>query len=226
MSFTMKNVVPWGRSFQEYRNMFHLTDQDLSVKILGCGDGPAAFNGELSRKGGSIVSADPLYQFSKEEIAQRIEETFEEIMIQTKANQEQFIWKDFSSPEELGKSRMESMAAFLEDYEAGKEEERYQPASLPNLPFSDKSFDLSLCSHFLFLYSKTLDLEMHIASLKEMMRCSREARIFPLLSLDGEISPHLEKATEAMKAAGFQVERVPVTFHFQKGGNEMLVIKD
>jgi hypothetical protein len=39
--FTLDQVVPWGRSFDEYQRMFALTGADLGL-ILGCGDGPAA----------------------------------------------------------------------------------------------------------------------------------------------------------------------------------------
>jgi hypothetical protein len=31
-------VIPWGRSFEEYRRMFALADEDLAGRILGCGD--------------------------------------------------------------------------------------------------------------------------------------------------------------------------------------------
>jgi len=35
----LEDVVPWGRNFEEYQNMFLLSNQDLQSKILGCGDG-------------------------------------------------------------------------------------------------------------------------------------------------------------------------------------------
>ena len=38
--FTLDQVVPWGRSFDEYRRMFALTEEDLDQTIIGCGDGP------------------------------------------------------------------------------------------------------------------------------------------------------------------------------------------
>lgn len=56
MAFTLKNIVPW-RSFDEYVAMFALTDEDLRKNILGCGDGPADFNAEITKRGGKIVSA-------------------------------------------------------------------------------------------------------------------------------------------------------------------------
>ncbi len=48
--FTLDQVVPWGRSFDEYRNMFALADTDLRSKILGCADGPESFNAEATQR--------------------------------------------------------------------------------------------------------------------------------------------------------------------------------
>ena len=71
MAFTLDKVVPWGRSYDEYVAMFALSERDIGGRILGCGDGPAAFNSVLTKRGGRAVSADPLYQFSAEEIQGR-----------------------------------------------------------------------------------------------------------------------------------------------------------
>lgn len=64
----LKNVVPWGRNLEEYRAMFLLLDDDLKKKILGCGDGPASVNFELTSMNVDITSIDPIYQFTKDEI--------------------------------------------------------------------------------------------------------------------------------------------------------------
>lgn len=37
-------TCPWGRSLEEYQDMFQLSKEDLKSKILGCGDGPSSFN--------------------------------------------------------------------------------------------------------------------------------------------------------------------------------------
>ena len=74
MSFTLENVVPWGRSFEEYVSMFKLTSFDLQRKILGCGDGPASFNSIMKKEGKPITSIDPIYQFATNEIEGRISE--------------------------------------------------------------------------------------------------------------------------------------------------------
>lgn len=39
MGLVLDNVVPWGRSYEEYVAMFVLDTHDLGLKILGCGDG-------------------------------------------------------------------------------------------------------------------------------------------------------------------------------------------
>lgn len=64
MSFRYEEAVPWGRSFDEYRHMFDLTEVDLRRHILGCADGPASFNAEMTRQGHRVISCDPLYQFT------------------------------------------------------------------------------------------------------------------------------------------------------------------
>jgi hypothetical protein len=58
--FTLDQVVPWGRSYEEYASMFSLSGADLAGGILGCGDGPASFNAEATRIGTKVVSCDPL----------------------------------------------------------------------------------------------------------------------------------------------------------------------
>jgi hypothetical protein len=58
----------------------------------------------------------------------------------------------------------------------------------------------------------------------EMLRVSREVRIFPLLTLMLERSPHLDPLMSELQQAGYQMKVVKVTYELQKGGNEMLVI--
>ncbi len=54
--------------------MFGLSPGDLDRTILGCGDGPASFNAEMYTMSRQIVSVDPVYRFSADEIRQRISE--------------------------------------------------------------------------------------------------------------------------------------------------------
>ena len=224
--FTLDKVVPWGRSFGEYQQLFALTTGDLERRILGCGDGPAAFNAEATRRGARVVSCDPLYGFSRDDIEARIAATCDTVLEQTRRHADQFVWgHGIASIDDLGGVRMRAMRVFLEDYDAGRTAGRYVDASLPVLPFADGSFDLALCSHLLFLYSAQFDEAFHRASIREMCRIAAEARIFPLLALDGSRSPFVEACVAEARAAGAEVEMVQVPYEFQRGGNEMLRLR-
>jgi hypothetical protein len=65
----LAEVIPWGRSFEDYSRMFDLTGNDLRRTVLGCGDRPASFNAEAAARGLRVVSCDPIYAFSTGEIA-------------------------------------------------------------------------------------------------------------------------------------------------------------
>jgi hypothetical protein len=175
----LKNIVPWGRTLKEYKEMFLLDENDLQKTILGCGDGPASFNAELTSLSGSVVSIDPTYAFTKEELSTRIDEVAEEIMKQVRKNEHSFVWKNIKNPNELYFMRRGAMRSFLDDYEQGLKEGRYIHEELPQLSFSEKAFDLALSSHFLFLYSEHLDFEFHLLAIEEMLRVAKEVRIFP-----------------------------------------------
>jgi hypothetical protein len=221
--FTLDQVVPWGRSFDEYTRMFALSASDLNGRILGCGDGPASFNAEATRCGHRVISCDPIYRFGTEEIRGRIAATYEQVLGQTRLNQHEFVWGNgIRDVDELGAVRLAAMQVFLDDYDAGRREGRYIDAALPALPFADRAFDLALCSHLLFLYSVQLGEPLHHAALRELSRVAAEVRVFPL---GGERSPFVDGSIRALREAGCQVavERVP--YEFQRGGNEMLRIR-
>lgn len=225
MAMTLEQVVPWGRSFDEYRRMFILLDDDLEQPILGCGDGPAAFNSHATLRGTRVVSCDPIYAFSAKQIDKRIAEVYPDILQNTRDHAENFVWQAIHTPEELGALRMHAMRAFLHDFPQGKREGRYVAAALPSLPFENDAFGLALCSHYLFLYSVHADAAAHIAGLREMLRVAREVRVFPLLTLDGAVSPHLDPATRELVKDGYEVTIVKVPYEFQRGGNQMLRVR-
>jgi len=223
MAFELENVVPWGRSLQEYVAMFALTPSDLQKKLLGCADGPASFNYELQRDGGKICSIDPLYQFSGAQIAQRIEDTYAKVMQQLEQNQADYVWRKIPSVQILGEMRLAAMLLFLQDYSLGKTEGRYITGELPHLPFATQQFELALCSHFLFLYSTQLSSEFHQQAILEMLRVAEEVRIFPLLDLAGQPSPHVDPVITLLQQH-YRIEIIPVAYEFQRGGNQMLRI--
>jgi hypothetical protein len=222
MPFSYQEAVPWGRSFDEYCRMFHLTNADLSRRILGCADGPANFNAQMRRNGHRVISCDPLYQWTSTQIKQRIDATYETVIGQTRHNQDKFVWDQITSPDELGRVRLAAMHDFLSDYDQGKRDGRYVAAQLPELPFVTDSFELAVCSHLLFFYADTLSLSFHHQAIDELCRVAHEVRIFPLLTYNAEPCPFVVSITAHLRQIGHRVSIEPVPYEFQRGGNEML----
>ncbi len=222
MAFQLTQVVPWGRTFEEYERMFALSAADVTRSILGCGDGPASFNAEGTQRGLHITSVDPLYAATRAQIAQRIAETTPDIIAQLQENKNAFVWDYFSSVETLVAMRIRAMETFLSDYDAGRAAERYLEAALPTLPFADGAFDLALCSHLLFLYSDHLSSSFHCDAITEMMRVAHEVRVFPLITLAGKPSPHLNTVINTAQRAGWLAQLESVAYEFQRGGDTML----
>lgn len=225
MAFMLNSVVPWGRNFAEYKSMFCLDENDMSKRIAGFGDGPACFNYEATNEGGHVISFDPIYQFSKEEIEKRIEEVRVTVMQQMKENVVNYVWTRIKDLEELENIRMSAMKKFLSDYERGKNEGRYVFHELPNrLPYEPESFDIGLSSHFLLMYT-ALGYDFHIRSITEMLRVCKEIRIFPIVDLDANKTDLIKNVINYFKG-DYNVEIVATDYEFQKGENKLLVIKN
>ena len=224
MAFELKSTVPWGRNLNEYRSMFKLTDDDLDKRIISFGDGPASFNFEMTGLNKNVVSIDPIYRFSTDELKQRIAETKDIVIEQIENNRGNFVWTHIRNVDELVKIRLSAMDNFLWDFESGKKDHRYLNHEMPDKTnFDDLTFDLGLSSHFLILYSQ-LGLNFHLSSINEMLRVAREIRIFPVLDLDAKKSDLLDKLITHFEKR-FIVSIEEVDYEFQKNGNEMLTIK-
>jgi len=225
MVMKLEKVVPFGRSMDEYRSMFALSDGDLNKKIIGVGDGPASFNAEMSALGKSVVSIDPTYVFSGEEIEKQFYSVVDNIIAQVKATPDDWVWSYHKSPDHLKENRIKVLKQFITDYGNGKAEGRYVVGELPNLDLNGHTFDLALCSHFLFLYSDHLTYEFHRESVLKMLALASEVRVFPLLTLMLKPSPHVSPLIMELESNGFSVSVEKVSYELQRGGNEMLRIQ-
>jgi len=224
MAFELKNTVPWGRSLNEYIDMFSLSTADLNKTIISFGDGPASFNAEMTQLNRKVISFDPIYQFSKKELENQITETIPLVLEQTKNNRDNFIWTTISNIETLLEMRTSAMRKFIDDFESGKAEGRYIAHELPKRTrFKDAAFELGLSSHFLILYDQ-LGIDFHLSSITEMLRICKEVRIFPTLNLNAEKPAFLDDLIKHFDQK-YKVTVQKVNYEFQKNGNEMLTIK-
>ena len=224
MAMQLDKVVPFGRSLDEYRQMFALSEDDLVRTIIGVGDGPASFNAEMHALGKQVVSVDPLFAFTADDIEWRFYAVVDAIIEQVKATPDDWVWTYHCSSEDLRQTRINVLARFITDYEAGKTTGRYVVGELPHLDFTDNQFDLALCSHFLFLYSDQFSYDFHRLSILDMLRVASEVRVFPLMTLGLQPSLYVGPLMQELHSIGYTAQIQTVPYEFQRGGNQMLCI--
>ncbi|MFC4125149.1 methyltransferase domain-containing protein [Nocardia rhizosphaerae] len=215
-----------ARSLAEYRAMFQLSDDDLSGRrILDCPGGAASFTAEASTLGATVTAVDPIYARSTTALAEDAVTENDRAVAWAAANAHRYRWDWYGSPGGHAAIRRGAARRFAADLRA--EPHRYIAASLPELPFPDKSFDLTLSSHLLFSYADRLDAEFHLAALHELSRVTDgEARLYPLLDYTGgaldELIGYLR--TE-LRDKGVHTAVRKVRYEFHHGADTMLVLQ-
>lgn len=219
-----KNHVPvWGRTLDEYSRMFGLDNELPFGKILSIADGPSTFNLEKRLLGINVVSVDPIYNMSVSEIIKSFKESYvyhEELFAEYPLI---FNFKNGEEVKHLLAKRLNTFNLFIEDYD--KNRKYYQYGKLPDLHFEDNSFDLCLCSNFLFIFEHVFDIAFHIESIKEMLRVSKEIRIFPLYDNLGGESKSFEYVKQYLTTNNYEWTIDENNYHIYKNGNRFLKIK-
>jgi hypothetical protein len=222
----LDRVVFIGRTYFEYLRMFDIDESVLRRgPVLDCAAGPSSFTAEAYEKRFDVSACDILYGTPVETLmnmgSQDIAHTFQKVDDVPHL----YVWKYYRDRDEIVSLRRRALERFAGDYRDGLKKNRYVHAELPRLPFADKTFSLALCSHFLFLYGDRLDLAFHKSCLKELVRVSGEARIYPLQGLNAKPYPHMEDMLSFLGAEGIIANIVEVPFEFQKGSNKMMRLK-
>ncbi|OSX77822.1 hypothetical protein BU14_0131s0005 [Porphyra umbilicalis] len=226
----LSDVIPWGRTADEYERMFLLsrTDDLPTHRFLGVADGPASFNAEWTAAGGRVTSVDPLYALPGAGIVARYAAVRGQVAAALTANPGAYAWGPaparFPNVPALLRRRDTAMAAFAADFDAGRAAGRYVTGGLPALPLPADAADVALVSHYLFLYSRQVDGPAHVAAVEELLRVAPEVRIFPLLTLAGEVSPHVDTVVGHARRRGWGVSVKQVDYEVQRDGNQMMVI--
>lgn len=223
MTYCLRNLLPWGRNYDEYTTMFGLSDTELHGRIAGFADGPASFNAQCCQEGGQVVSFDPIYRYSVDKLKLCLQEAkrlmFEDICKNTYLD-DTTAAKNIDA---LEKHHNGATQTFLEDYEQGKAEGRYIDHEMPyKIPFPDDFFDLGLSSHFLMLYPK-LGVNFHLQALEEMLRICHEIRIFPTVDKTGKHTGLTDRLISHF-CDDYKITLQKTACHYMNGANEMLVI--
>jgi hypothetical protein len=120
---------------------------------------------------------------------------------------------------------MNAMRTFLDDFDDGLRQGRYVADELPSLSFDNGTFDLALCSHFLFLYTDQLTEDFHFHAIRELSRVAREVRVFPLVALGGKPSSYVETVGTRLKESHLCVTIQRVPYEFVRGANELMCVR-
>lgn len=214
-----------GRTFAEYRRMFDLDVASLAgTSVLDCPGGPGSFTAVAAELAEGAMAVDPVYGPSAADLESLCRRSVAENVEQLAAKEELFVWEHYRDPETRGRFQRAAAERFLADY--AQHPGRYVAGGLPDLPFPDDRFDLTLSGNLLFLYDDRLSETFHVDALEELLRVTHEeVRIFPLAALDRQRSALVEPMVERLRADGHDARFVDVPYEFQPGATQMLSIR-
>ena len=222
----IEDFVLLGRTLDEYFNMFDLSEKLLKDSItLDVASGVSSFCAEANARGFNVTASDKIYVFSPREIKANCIRDLEEVINQLPEIANLYSWNYFKDIDSLRLQRQLAYKKFLIDFQEFKTK-RYVPTEYPSSNFGDKQFNLSLVSHFLFLYDEHISYELHKKVLNELIRItSGEVRIFPLANLKGKRSSFVDRLRKDDEFRGITIDIKKVNYEFIKGGNEMMTLK-
>lgn len=220
----LERIVFIGRTFEEYLDMFSLSEKELQgKKILDCPAGACSFTAVGNKLGLDVIACDIAYYHSVEDLKNKGLQDIEHAMEHMKKAENNYKWDYLNDIEGLRRRRLSAWRDCTNDM--SEYNGRYIPVTLPSLPFKNSEFDMLLSAHFLFMYADRLDYQFHIKTINELLRVSKEIRIFPLVDLEGKRYEHLDKIISYLANIGCTVEEVKVPYEFQINANSMLKVK-
>ncbi|TDQ42649.1 methyltransferase domain-containing protein [Aureibacillus halotolerans] len=221
----LEDVVCIGRTHGEYLALFDLASERLKgLRVLDCPAGVCSFTADACQHGVDAVASDRAYAFDASALYEKGTQDIVTTMKALEPIQDRYVWSTYQTIEGLTAFRREA----LEKSTAHRKRspERYVEASLPQLPFTDSSFDLVLSANFLFLYEEHFDEAFHVQALQELIRVSsREVRVYPIVGLNGKPSIHLDACIRLAEAQGCRVTQADVPYEFLKGASRMLLVE-
>jgi len=215
----------FGRLASDYHAMFGITLAALrGQRILDCPSGPCSFVAEAVAAGIDAVGVDPLYIDTQAELRDRCESDIAGTIKAMSEHGDHYSSLDLIT---YADSKRTALYGFLADYEEGKRAGRYVAASLPLLPFADRSFDQTFSAHLLVTYStpesggiltnSPFTEVWHMAAITEMLRVTKHAlHVYPTTTRTSPAlrHPYLEHIVARLQASGEWTCRYqPSTYH-------------
>ncbi|MGQ7889418.1 class I SAM-dependent methyltransferase [Paenibacillus sp. WC2504] len=221
-------VAMTSRSYAEYEKMFLLQSEHLQGKrVLDVAGGASSFTTEARQLGILAEAVDPLYEKSSVEIDQHGRQEIGLVAAKMEKLQDVYDWSFYGSLQNHTAGRIRGLERFVEDFSSRDGMVRYHVACLPVLPFEQDSFDLVLCSHFLFLYEEQFDYAFHLKAVRELLRVAKpgvEVKIYPLLSFRTEEYGRLSDLINELTNEGHLVEKREASLPFLPNSHQYLSI--
>jgi ubiquinone/menaquinone biosynthesis C-methylase UbiE len=221
----LDKVVLLGRTFEEYTRFFALADSDLAGRsILDVAAGVSSFRAEAAGRGLDVTAFDRIYAMTPEQIQAHCEPDLARV-VEGMASLKTYRWEFYQTPEGMRAYRERAYRTFLEDYPSQRGT-RYLAGNLPHLPFPDRHFDLTLASYLLFVYADQFDYAFHQASVREVMRVTRdEARFYPLVTLEAQRCAYVDRLAADPALSHLTFEEVRTDFEFLANSNWFLRVR-
>ncbi|MGC5772335.1 SAM-dependent methyltransferase [Paenibacillus pabuli] len=218
----LAQIIFIGRTFEEYMKMFNLTEEEIKGKsILDCPGGACSFSNHARERGANPMAADIAYEHEIGQLEVKGLLDIEHTMKQMEQVQDKYRWDDFGSILGLKEERRRAMTDCAVDMR--RFPDHYVASVLPELPFANEQFDLTLSAHFLFTYADRLDAEFHLKTILELLRVTkRELRIFPTVDLSGKRYEHMDELKAILEERGYITSEVKTSYEFQRGAHTML----
>lgn len=185
-----------SRPLDEYCGFFGLTRaalRSLPGPVLDCPGGAAALAAEARALGCEVVAADPLYALPPSDLL-ALARTGRDVMAEAmRTSPRLYPARPQLRPEKYLRSWDRARALFAADRTAHPE--RYVAAALPQLPFADGVFALTLSSYLLFAHPEHFTAEGRLDALLELVRVTDpagEVRVHPLHDGAGRRCPQLD----------------------------------
>ncbi|WAH36311.1 class I SAM-dependent methyltransferase [Alicyclobacillus dauci] len=219
----LSRIVFIGRTWEEYLLMFNLTKEELvGHEVLDCPSGACSFTANANQYNISTTATDIAYYHQVDDLEQKGFQDIEHTMQSMEHVVNNYNWDFFQSIDGLKRVRTRALTECVSDMKKFGAS-RYVPTTLPQLPFKDKQFDVTLSAHFLFTYADRLDYDFHIQTLKELFRVTREEiRIFPTVDMECKRYEYMDALIEWIDSQGWTGEEIQVPYEFQKNANTML----
>lgn len=212
-----------ARSWFDYRHMFALDDSALSVQtILDCPGGAASFGAQARARGGTVTSVDPIYtepaQHIRARVAANLDRGGRDWLL---AHRSRINWDYLGSPDAHIRASEIAADLFAADYT--RHPQHYRAGALPQLPFADDTFTLTLSANFLFV-NAALTVDDHVDALLELVRVTRgEVRVHPLVDPGGIPYPQLEQLRARLATHGIASDLLTLDKAWILGGHHTLL---